>query len=203
MRNPIEFCDYPFIPGQGGIPMDVIRKIGDGDSEEDFTGGSGRRLHFRARENHFEIYDTSIWDNRHLSASLFGETLSFSLFSRRRKLLGRGWSSQHPDMYAREFVGLTIWYFETDGRSVKSILDSWYPGSMNYSEYKTEVKKDGDKLRAALSTRSGQIYPRWGYLLLAEDAIHDIEDSYYGPKVSAKFTHPENVKHIPTFHVGS
>jgi hypothetical protein len=174
----MERIKYPYEPGKFGIPFEKIDQFyKERRKKGKILSGSGRILMCEMDRRSFGICDSKFKERR-MSAAVGHGIITFDLRTRDSDLDMRHnfpWE-RHPDMFAKIFVGMEIQHFEDKGLKVNTCRGSWGFFSENLRTYRRELKKSGDKVKAAKSTWSGQTFMEYGFTEIEEKDIEEKEN---------------------------
>lgn len=159
---------YPYHPGSHGIDFHSLRtervRL---QPENPIMGGSGKALDCLYEPAHVLITDAANPEYILEAEACNG----FAIFEVTTHV-GRVIQHRHPDLFARQFVRyMLLDHFPTYGIEIHTVLDQWYPYSVNYKKYNEGLKRKQSRVSAALQTWSGHTYPILGYGVLLEEEI--------------------------------
>lgn len=199
MYSDIEGVEYPFIPGERGIPFQqLIERVAKREYTGRFTAGSGRTLRYLINDKNIEIKD--VLNTKYYmdaTASIDG-SVSFlirtRLFTQKRRTEGRlTEEDRHKDMDAKKFIGFALDYFTSKGINITTCRGVWQIGnSDNFDTFMEEYQKHHDKVRAAKSTWSGKTFGFYGFTHIEEDNIELRGDNSSPVQILADFLKPDN-----------
>ena len=145
---------YPYVVGKRGICFARIDETIGIETVDSFTE-SGKPIEARLLPYGIQAYDRStlplaLYMGSELSSTVNESgVVSFSLFTCLCRMF------HHPDMYAREFIPMSLSFFESNGYETLSWRDVWYPYSVNYKAYKKAIKNGLSEVESAIQTWSG------------------------------------------------
>jgi hypothetical protein len=175
----MERIKYPYEPGKFGIPFEKIDQFyKEKRKKGKILSGSGRTLVCEIYKNSFGICDSK-FQERTMSALVNDGVVTFDLRTKKsdRDMRQKFPWERHPDMFAKKFVGMALQYFGDKGIEINTCRGSWGSFSDNLRAYNHELKKSGDKVKAAKSTWSGQAFIEYGFTQIEEKDIE--ENEYY------------------------
>lgn len=147
---------YPYIVGKRGIRFAQIDETIGIETVDSFTE-SGRLVEARLQPYGIQICDYStlplaLYRGSELTSSVSDlGVVSFSLFT---SLCGM---FHHPDMYASDFITMSLSFFESNGYETKAWKDIWYPYSVNYAQYIRARRRGLSEIESADQTWSGRM----------------------------------------------
>lgn len=169
--------EYPFTPNEHGIPFSTLfQRVSEGEITGTIQGGSGSELTYEIQPDLIYIQD-KVYPDRLMAARFEEGVARFEIQTRESGLdvVGKNipWEV-HPDMYAREFVGVSLAHFARNGLTVNTCKGIWKPGSDNYQQYRQELQLNGNYIRAAKQTKSAKIFAAYGYTEVTKEDIGSI-----------------------------
>lgn len=154
--NRRELEKYPYVLGKSGICFARIDETIGTETVDSFTE-SGKPIETRLQPYGIQVCDYSTLPLALLRGSELASSVSdlgvvsFSLFT---SLCG---IFHHPDMYARDFITMSLAFFESNGYETKAWKDVWYPYSVNYIQYTRARRKGLSEIESAEQTWSGRM----------------------------------------------
>lgn len=158
---------YPYIVGKRGIRFAQIDETIGIETVDSFTE-SGRLVEARLQPYGIQVYDHStlpfaLYLGSELSSTVNESgVVSFSLFTCLCRIF------HHPDMYAKDFIPMSLSYFESNGYETRTWRDVWYPYSVNHKAYKKARINGLSEIESALQTWSGKTALANGFKPLGE-----------------------------------
>jgi len=174
----MERIKYPYEPGKFGIPFEKIDQLyKERRKKGKILSGSGRILICKIDKHSFGIYDSKLQE-RTMSAAVDDGIITFNLQTKNsdRDMRQEFPWERHPDMFAKKFVGMALQYFGDKRIEIDTCRGSWGFLSENLRAYRRELKKSGDKVKAAKSTWSGQTFMGYGFTQIEEKDIEEKEN---------------------------
>lgn len=162
----MEIRPYPYIPNEIGIPFeDIFQSFAYGVTSGTVQSGSGAELRYDLDTQLLDVQDR-LYVDRLMGASVKDGLVKFEIQSRRSRLdvirKDFPWDP-HPDMFAHDFVGLSLDFFERNGIFVEACGGAWKPGSINHRVYEDELRTHNDRVAAAKATWSGRTFANYGF----------------------------------------
>ncbi len=160
-----------------GIPYDqIFEKAAGGEIQDSVLAGSKREINYLLLPDQFRIWDPQRPD-LYMSASIRltkGERFANFQFVTRPGVVQDGLASErHPDMVPKQFVGVVLEKFPYT--SAIEVVWNWCYPEFNFGPFVGAYLKSADKIQAARSTRSAQVYAPFGF------AVRNTEDVCIDP----------------------
>lgn len=172
---------YPYVEGFCGIPFDQISAPFQGF----IKGGSGREIYCEINSDDgiswFEVEDIKNGFNMRIAVSR--DTAVGEIYTRNLK------GERHPDFFAKKFLSYALEHFTQQGYKITVFDALWLKnkkpwGSINYTEFKKNLKDGSQPKEAAKDTWTGRV--------MAELGFTEVESAYeYDGSVFASFKKPD------------